>query len=374
MENIKIRLPESRKGRKSQDSLKQHEQQLKEFAEGLIEMQYKIAGKRVIKEKDKVSARGWCYLLEGFKLIDKTQFDYGERIINHCRKEGYLPIDFVAIDKAREFFHVENIHIETKDAREWVNSHLRWMRKIYHHKDDITFWENQKYYIQMVVEKIDVRNLFDDICEHYHIPISSAKGWSDLLLRYYLALRFKEAEEIGLKPVLLYYGDFDPAGILIANKFKKNLADIQKASGYDPKNLIVDRFGLTIDFIQKHNILWIDNLKTGSKKDLSNPTHPDHNKPYVKGYIQKYGVKKCEANAILPIRDFAKQDCKNVIQKYLGTKSHDKYQEVMDNAQKEVKAMLKAIDYKNRIQEIMDEIEEFDLDQLNLENDDHDSN
>lgn len=374
--NKEIVLPISKKGRKSQEYLKQYEKQLNEFAEGLKQLQLKIADKEQIDKidkKDKISARGWCYLLEGMKLIDKTQFDYAQRLINHCRKEGFLPIDFVASDQARKFFHVEDIKVETKDYRVWVNNHLRYTRHIYRHKKDITFWENQEYYIQMMVEKIDVRNLFDDICKHYHIPISNAKGWSDLLSRYYLALRFKEAEEMGLKTVLLYYGDFDPAGILIADVFKKNLADIQKASGYNPKNLIVDHFGLTFDFIQKHNLLWIDNLKTGSKKDLSNPTHPDHNKAYVKNYIEKYGVRKCEANAILPIRDFAKQDCEEAIQKYLGTNPHENYEKEMSKTRKEIKAMLKTINYKERIQEIMNEIKEFDLDQLDFENGDHDS-
>lgn len=370
-----IILPISKKGRKSKEDLKQYNQQLKGFAEGLIQLQTKIAGKLYedLDEKDKISARGWCYLLEGLKLIDKTQFDYAQRLINHCRKEGFLPIDFVASDQARKFFHVEDIQVETKDYRVWVNNHLRYTRHLYRYKTDITFWENQEYYIQMMVEKIDVRNLFDDICANYHIPISNAKGWSDLLSRYYLALRFKEAESIGLKSVLLYYGDFDPAGILIADVLKKNLADIQKASGYDPKNLIVDHFGLTFDFIQKHNLLWIDNLKTGSKKDLSNPTHPDHKKSYVKDYIEKYGVRKCEANAILPIRDFAKQHCEEVIQKYLGTNPHENYEKEINKTKKEIKEMLKTINYKKRIQEIMDEIKEFDLEKLDFENDDHDS-
>jgi len=32
---------------------------------------------------------------------------------------------------------------------------------------------------------------------------------------------------------------------------------------------------------------WIDNLETGSGKDLANPKHPDHHKEYVQGYLTK---------------------------------------------------------------------------------------
>jgi len=43
----------------------------------------------------KISSRGWCYQLEGFGLITKAEFDKIEKIINECRKKGYLPVDFV---------------------------------------------------------------------------------------------------------------------------------------------------------------------------------------------------------------------------------------------------------------------------------------
>ncbi|GAI96565.1 unnamed protein product, partial [marine sediment metagenome] len=123
--------------------------------------------------------------------------------------------------------------------------------------DDVSFWGSQKYYVQMMVEKIDVRNVFHDITKEYHIPISNTRGWSDMLSRNKLIQRFKEAEEIGLIPVLLYYGDFDPAGIKIAETLKKNIKDLEKATKWNPKNLIIDHFGLTIDFIDENNILCI---------------------------------------------------------------------------------------------------------------------
>ena len=46
----------------------------------------------------KVSARGWCYQLEGFGIITKAQFDKVEGLINKCRKAGLLPIDEIGID------------------------------------------------------------------------------------------------------------------------------------------------------------------------------------------------------------------------------------------------------------------------------------
>ena len=51
----------------------------------------------------RVSARGWCYILEQNGAISKDQFDKVETWVNRCRRRGILPIDFVAEEDARKF-------------------------------------------------------------------------------------------------------------------------------------------------------------------------------------------------------------------------------------------------------------------------------
>lgn len=350
---MSIKLPQLSKGRRSQRQAELYEHELEVFASELIKLDLDLPFK--------ISARGWCYHLEGLKTITKDQFDQAQRLINLCRKEGLLPIDFVAHDGARDFDNVEDLSIEKEGIKKYVNKWLKHVRKLYNYKDDVAFWETQDYYIQMMVEKIDVKSLFSDICEKYHIPINNAKGWSDLHSRNKLAQRFKEAEEMGLKPVLLYYGDFDPAGILIADVLKKNIKDIEKATGWNPDDLIVERFGLTEEFIIENDLLWIDNLITGGKKDLSNPKHPDHNKPYVQEYIQKYGVRKCEANAILPISQIAQDQCEQTILKYLGNNCLDAYQDELEEQHRTMKEILKSIGYKERIAELIEDVSNLEI-------------
>ncbi len=53
----------------------------------------------------KMSARGYCYLLEDHGLL-KDEFDRADGIINRCRKGDHLiqplpPVDFTADDDAR---------------------------------------------------------------------------------------------------------------------------------------------------------------------------------------------------------------------------------------------------------------------------------
>ena len=359
-----IKLPNQKRGRKSTQDKLIYESELKLFAIKLQELQFIISEKTYIEEKDKISARGWCYLLEGFGSITKDQFDRCFKVINLCRKEGYLPIDFTAQDESRSFFNVEKLTEKFKTPIEYLNSYLRWIKKCEENKKDTAFWESQKYYLQMVVEKIDVRNLFHDICEKYHIPISNAVGWTDMNSRNNLIQRFKEAEEIGLIPVLLYYGDFDPAGLKIAETFRKNIKDLEKATNYNPENLILDHFGLTIDFINNNDILWIDNLITGGKRNLGKlyEQYLKEGKDNIKlydyeiRYIQKYGVRKCEANAILPIRKKAIKNCEETIQKYLGDNPFTTYNKKIKENQENVLKLMEQVDFKKRVQELINDI------------------
>jgi hypothetical protein len=139
----------------------------------------------------------------------------------------------------------------------------------------------------MVVEKIDLKTLFGPICDVYHIPIATSKGWSSVSQRAEYARRFKEAEDDGLKCVLLYCGDHDPDGLRISDFLRGNLEQLRYirwgdgTDGYDPSNLIIDRFGLNYDFIEANNLTWIENLITGSGGNLADPGHPNFHLPYV---------------------------------------------------------------------------------------------
>jgi len=195
------------------------------------------------------------------------------------------------------------------------------------------WWDGEEYYIQMVVEKIDLKSLFEPVCRDYHIPIATSKGWSSMLQRGEYARRFKEAEEMGLKCVLLYCGDFDPDGRRISEFLKKNLEDlwfirwIDGTQGYDPADLEIDRFGLNYDFIVDNNLSWINNLITGSKKDLASPSHPNHYMNYVQNYLTEIGARKCEANALVVIPTQGRLLCRQAIERYLGQDAIQRFQQ-----------------------------------------------
>ena len=291
-----------------------------------------------------ISSRGWGYELEGRGIITKGGIDSVENLVNECRELGLLPVDFTAHEDARAFTGIENP--EEKSPMEYIKSILEGVLECQEwYTPD--WWDGEEYYIQMLVEKIDLKTLFKDTCEEYHIPIATAKGWSSIIQRAEYARRFKEAEERGLKCVLLYCGDHDPDGLRISNFIMGNLYQLRNISwkdgieGYDPVNLEIDRFGLNYEYIMENDLTWIDNLETGSGgylakvvggrivqgKTKNGKPHPNFNLPYIQEYLKKYGVRKVEANAILKNVDSARDLCRKVIEKWLGDDALDRFEE-----------------------------------------------
>jgi len=309
---------------------------LEEFAEELKKISEKVGFKQ--------SARGWCYQLEVEGLITKAEFDKVESLINKCRRSGILPIDFTAEEEGRKFSGVEVPDTDTpiEDLRYWIDNTLTTEERYIPN-----WWNDEEYYIQMVVEKIDLKTLFIPVCEKYKIPIATSKGWSSMTQRAIYAKRFKQAEEQGLKPLLLYCGDHDPDGLRISDFLRKNLADLKDIEwedgdeGYDPEGLEIVRFGLNYDFIQLHKLSWINNLITGSKRDLASPSHKNNKMPYVQGYIKQFGVRKCEANAIVTIPKIARDFINSTIKSYLGKDAEERFLAKRQAVRDEVKKFRK---------------------------------
>ena len=311
----------------------------------------------------RLSARGWCYQLEGFGSITKAEFDKVERYINECRAKGYLPIDFTAEEEGRRFSGVEVP--EERTPAEFMKNILEAAMKCedFYAPD---WWAGEDYYIQMVVEKIDLKTLFSPVCEDYHIPIATSKGWSSMLQRAEYAKRFKMAEEKGMECVLLYCGDHDPDGLRISEFIKNNLMDLSHlvwsdgTRGYDPSSLEILRFGLNYDFIVDNDLTWIDNLITGSKRDLASPSHPNHYLSYVQDYIGNYGERKCEANALVVRPDAAGDLVREAIVGFLGEDALDRFEERREEIRQSITKIRKDTGVASAIKEAINILKDED--------------
>ena len=212
----------------------------------------------------------------------------------------------------------------------------------------ISLWDDLDVYVEVVTEKLDLRNLFAPVCHELHVPITNFKGWSDLNARAAMMRRFAYWHARGKRCVLLLCGDHDPGGLLITETMRKNLNDLagalQKNYGIDwsavDANLVITRFGLNADFIDEHNLTWIDNLETSSGGRLDDEEHADHSKDYVQDYIAEYGVKKCEANALVAEPTIGRQLSREAILAHVPMAAVQRYESRLARLRNELRAAL----------------------------------
>ncbi len=305
-----VNIPKRKRGRPSASAEAAYESQMTAFCDFIKTTAAKL--------DFRPSARGWAYLLENERLIDKCDLDSAQDRINDARKSGALPLDICSEDAKRAWHNTENL--DSEDPADEADRIHRSVKAWIAEYQPRSFWTGQPYYLQLIVEKIDLRELFLPVCERWHIPIANGGGWSDLNLRGELMTRFRDNLEKGQIPVVLYCGDFDPVGLQIGDTLRTNIEQLSTAVGWDADGLVIDRFGLNFDFIQKHKLTWIDNLQTSGKgaiNDLADPRHKHHLFPHVQDYLAKYGARKVEANALVTRAQAARDLCEAAIRRYM---------------------------------------------------------
>ncbi len=308
---------------------------LKAFADTLKQIQETI--------DFKAGARGWCYMLEDAIKLNKSDFSKAMDRISLCRKNGLLPWDFTAADSNREMICGDH-SIDKRSPDVFFDDLILSMQSKHSEYHPVNLHDFIDVSIAVAVEKIELVELFRPICELYHVPLFNTKGWSDINSRCKLLLYFKEMEQQGKQCRLLYCGDHDPGGLNISGTLKDNLKQLEQAVGFSSDFVHVERFGLNYDFIQEHGLSWIENLDTSNSKtsSLDDPEHADHMKTYVQDYIKKYGVRKCEANALVVKHEAGRQLLTDTILKYIDLEQILEYEQALALEQEKVKALLMA--------------------------------
>ena len=325
-----MKLPTRSRGRRSAEQEAKLQRELKQFAEQTLEIRSRL--------DFSPGSRGWCYILEDEAGLSKGNFNQAEDLVVLCRKRGLLPLDIVAVDEKRRFQNVQDVFDGTPE--EYAEALLLGAHEgaaCYYSRH---FWENQPYYCQMVVEKIDLRELFKPVCAEFYLPIANGGGWSNLHVRAEMMTRFRYWEKRGKQLVLLYCGDFDPGGMLISNKLMDNMREIEAVVGWDPSGVIIKRFGLNLKFIKESGLSWIENLVTSSGKDLANPRHRDHRKEYVQRWLRDIGTRKVEANALVTRPKAGRRLCYEAITEYVAPDAPHVYKEEVEFRQEEVRLEL----------------------------------
>jgi len=338
---LNIRLPMKQKsGGHSKEAGELHLHSLRYFSDDMKEIQSRL--------DFRMGARGWCYALEPYGL-PKDEFNRTQELIKECRLLGFLQPGFILEEEGHE---VEKQKDDSQSVEDYINGQYEdyqnageYFKESWRFYDGVSFWDMQDCYIQILVEKVELKSLFRKICKKYRIPIANLRGWGSMEQKAVMAEKFKEMEQEGKKPVLLTCGDFDPAGLCISAVLKKQFKEYELFTGWNPDNLQVERIGLDYDFIQENKLTWIDNLISASKKDISKPTHKFYiNNVYgVREYIAKYGVRKCEANAIVIVPELGRKMLQDSIDDFLGADAYSKYEAIIYERKLEAERQIEEI-------------------------------
>lgn len=334
-----IRLPIKRKqGGPRKGDKEEYARQLQVFAEDIKEVQRGL--------DFHMSARGWCYNLEPYGL-EKGNFRDGEKWIRQCRVRGLLEPGFILEDESHK---VEQQLDEGQSVEDYIYMQYEMWQEAeeyfsgsWEFYKGISFWENKDYYLQLLVEKVDLKSLFRSICNKYRIPMANLRGWGSLEQKAVIAKNFELAEEEDKEPILLVCTDFDPPGLCISKVLKGDFEELSTFTGWEPVNLKIERIGLDYKFIQQNNLTWVENLKTASGKDMTSSTHEtwQKNKYRIHEYIAKYGKRKCEANSIVVAPELGREMLQDVIDKWLGKDAYENYEEHLEAGQERAKELIK---------------------------------
>jgi hypothetical protein len=338
-DTIDLALPEPMgRGRRSPEFRAAYDARVEAWCQRLLELKPRI-------DFDP-GARGWCYIMEEHGL-SKGDFDDAEKLITACRKNGRLPLDFCGDDDgAREFIHVEELDDPDPEVR--AQEVVNYVNDSHAYYDPVSFWDFQDHYVQMLVEKIGLRNLFGPVCEQHHVPLGNSRGSSSIWQRIRILERFAEWQAKGKRSVLLYCGDHDIHGLRISRSLRANLEEILGAfkthfpeyEDFDLDEVVIERFGLNADFIEQHRLSWTQGLITGSGKDLGDPSHRKNGDHDVQDYIRRFGKRKVEADALVTRPSAGRALCESAILKFIDQDGAAEYEQERLKRQGEMRIAL----------------------------------
>src|SRR6266516_1189499 len=183
-----IKMPRRNQGAQGIAATAAYEAQLAEWCQDVI---------RLHRDMNlKIGVQEWNYIIEGEGSITKGEFEACEKLISACRKNGKLPISICADDNGRpstneEYIDDTSVQEEAEDIYcRFGNGHLAYI--------PLSFWENQKHYVEAGVEKIGVPDEPFQLCDT--TPGANPMKKSDALPSKYIRAQPTSATANGSSP------------------------------------------------------------------------------------------------------------------------------------------------------------------------------
>ena len=187
------------------------------------------------------SIRHVFYLMTNPRLpepVEKTDNGYRhvQDRLTKLRRAGRIPYHWIS-DASRRGYHVHTY----RDAADFVRSVAGLYRA--------DLWAQSQYYVEVWTESRSLASVIQDDCEELAVSLYPAGGFSSISLAYQAADSINDIVEVtGKQPVVLFIGDYDPAGVLIDASLQK---EMQKHLHCD---LHFQRLGITPEQIREYDL------------------------------------------------------------------------------------------------------------------------
>lgn len=174
-------------------------------------------------EKGVLTLRGLHYRLVARGMTNTIR--HYKRVVSamiKARWDGLVDFDTFS-DRDREMeSKTDSNETILEDKIEQAKKQLGlWMQNYYKNR-----WENQPYYPEVFIEKKALIGVFERPCFSQGVALGACKGYPSLTFLNEACERFKAAKRRGKKPIILYFGDYDPSGEDIPRSIKDNLFDL----------------------------------------------------------------------------------------------------------------------------------------------------
>lgn len=132
--------------------------------------------------------------------------------IKKLRRASRLPYGWIT-DASRCGYFVNTY----RSAGDFLRSMSR------HYRADL--WQNSGFYCEVWVESRSIAGVIQDTCEELAVSLYPAGGFSSITLAYDAAQGINYECQGGRDAVILYVGDYDPAGVLIDKALERELRE-----------------------------------------------------------------------------------------------------------------------------------------------------
>ena len=171
-----------------------------------------------------VGVRQIAYAMSSQGLIEKKESTFAKcgKIVGEMREAGDLPWEYIQ-DNSRRYIPKQLVSPKNtpnslmNTVSDTLRRNIRYAipPHLYYLEDTLEreLWYNQKNYVEVWVEKKGLLGVIDTITRRWEIPLVAAAGQCSKTILYEAAQHYdKIAVEEGKQIIILYFGDYDPAG------------------------------------------------------------------------------------------------------------------------------------------------------------------